>query len=155
MKTNSKFFDSPIDWVKSHIKEYVKTNGKKGHNWRGLPTLLLTTIGRKSGKLRRTALIYGQDGNNYIVVASNGGATHHPQWYQNLVKTPVVNIQVGADKFTAQARTATARVKPRLWRLMAKIFPQYDSYQIKASETGRNIPVVILKHIEKNSKVEV
>jgi deazaflavin-dependent oxidoreductase (nitroreductase family) len=149
MKTNSKVFDSPIDWVKSHIKEYVTTNGKKGHHWRGLPTLLLTTVGRQSGQLRRTALIYGRDGNNYIVVASNGGATHHPQWYQNLVKTPAVKVQVGADKFTAQAHTATARLKPRLWRLMAEIFPQYDSYQIKASEAGREIPVVILKASDK------
>jgi len=148
MKSNSKVFDSPIGWVKSHIKDYVETDGKKGHSWRGLTTLLLTTVGRKSGKLRRTALIYGQDGINYIVVASNGGASHHPQWYQNLVKTPAVKVQVGAEKFAAKARTASSMEKPRLWRLMAKIFPQYDDYQIKASEAGRDIPVVILSASE-------
>ncbi len=144
MNSNSKIFDSPISWVRSHIQEYVDTDGQKGHRWRGLPTLLLTTVGRTSGKLRRTALIYGQDGNNYIVVASNGGATQHPHWYQNLEKTPSVNVQVGAKKFTAQARTANSNEKLRLWQLMAKIFPQYDDYRIKAGEAGREIPVVIL-----------
>ena len=152
MNSNSKVFDSPIGWVKSHIRQYVATNGKKGHNWRGLPTLLLTTVGRKSGKLRRTALIYGQDGSDYIVIASNGGAVHHPNWYQNLAKTPTVEVQVGEVKFTAQARTAPGAEKSRLWKLMTKIFPQYDAYQTNASKAGREIPVVILKQIEKKGK---
>ncbi|OGO21704.1 MAG: nitroreductase [Chloroflexi bacterium RBG_16_51_16] len=155
MKSNSKVFDSPIGWVRSHINDYVATKGKKGHNWQGLPTLLLTTVGRKSGKLRRTALIYGRDGNDYLVVASNGGAIHHPEWYLNLVKTPAVEVQVGADKFTAQTRTAPVAEKSRLWQLMTNIFAQYDDYQIKASEAGRDIPLVILKHIENKSKAEV
>jgi len=155
MKSNSKVFDSPIGWVKSHIKDYVETDGKKGHSWRGLPTLLLTTVGRRSGKLRQTALIYGRDGNDYLVVASNGGAIHHPKWYLNLVKTPTIEVQVGADKFTAQARTAPAAEKTRLWQLMTKIFAQYEEYQTKASKAGRDIPLVILKQIENKSRAEV
>jgi deazaflavin-dependent oxidoreductase (nitroreductase family) len=122
MNSNPKVFDSPIGWVKSHIRQYVATNGKKGHNWRGLPTLLLTTVGRKSGKLRRTALIYGQDGSDYLVIASNGGAVQHPNWYLNLAKNPAVEVQVGSDKFTAQARTAPGAEKPRM-AAAAKIFP--------------------------------
>ena len=78
MESKEQVFDSPQGWVRSHIQEYVESDGKKGHLWRGLPTLLLTTRGRKSGKLRRTALIYGRDGVNYLVVASNGGAAKHP-----------------------------------------------------------------------------
>jgi deazaflavin-dependent oxidoreductase (nitroreductase family) len=105
-------------------------------------TLLLTVRGRKSGKLRRTALIYGQDGDRYIVVASKGGAPEHPEWYLNLVANPEVQLQVGADKFTAKARTATAEEKPALWRLMTSVWPDYDSYQKK---TEREIPVVILE----------
>jgi deazaflavin-dependent oxidoreductase (nitroreductase family) len=105
-------------------------------------TLLLTTRGRKSGKLRRTALIFGRDGKNYLVVASKGGAPNHPLWYLNLVANPEVEIQVGAEKFTAHARTAAQEEKPRLWKIMAGIFPNYDEYQAKA---GREIPVVILE----------
>lgn len=134
--------DSPTGWVKSHIRKYVESDGQDGHRWRGLPTLLLTTRGRKSGKLRRTALIYGRDGDNYLVVASNGGAARHPFWYLNLVDRPEVEIQVGADKLRARARTAEAAEKPRLWKLMREIYPAYDSYQAKA---GREIPLVIVE----------
>jgi deazaflavin-dependent oxidoreductase (nitroreductase family) len=137
-------FDSPTGWVKSHIKTYVESDGKKGHLWRGLPTLLLTTQGRKSGKLRRTALIYGQDGENYLLVASNGGDPNHPSWYLNLSANPEVELQVGTEKFHARARTATAEEKPRLWKIMSKIFPTYDRYQAKA---GREIPLVVLEPI--------
>jgi deazaflavin-dependent oxidoreductase (nitroreductase family) len=134
--------DSPTGWVAQHIRGYVESDGEKGHHWRGVQTLLLTVRGRKSGKLRRTALIYGQDGDRYIVVASKGGAPEHPEWYLNLVANPEVQLQVGADKFTAKARTATAEEKPALWRLMTAIWPDYNSYQKK---TKREIPVVLLE----------
>jgi len=142
MKSNEEVFDSPTGFVRDHIREYVESNGKKGYLWRGAPTLLLTTRGRKSGKLRRTALIFGKDGKNYLLVASKGGASNHPSWYLNLVDNPEVEIQVGADKFTTRARTATKEEKPRLWKLMTEIFPNYNEYQAKA---GRDIPVVILE----------
>jgi deazaflavin-dependent oxidoreductase (nitroreductase family) len=87
-------------------------------------------------------LIYGTDGDRYLLVASNGGAAKHPSWYLNLVEHPEVQLQVGADKFAARARTATTEEKPRLWRLMAAILPQYDSYQ---KRTRRDIPVVIVE----------
>ncbi len=135
-------YDSPERWVRDHIEEYVASDGRKGHRWRGLPTLLLTTRGRKSGKLRRTALIYGQDGGNYLIVASNGGAASHPLWYHNLVDDPHVTLQVGADEFAARARTATAEEKSRLWPVMTAIFPTYDRYQKKAT---RDIPLIILE----------
>jgi hypothetical protein len=74
MASQEPIFDSPTGWVQKHIQDYIESDGAKGHQWRGLSTLLLTTRGRKSGLLRRTALIYGQDGANYLLVASNGGA---------------------------------------------------------------------------------
>ena len=144
MEPKEQVFDSPQGWVRSHIQEYVESDGKKGHKWRGLPTLLLTTRGRKSGKLRRTALIYGRDGANYLVVASNGGAAKHPNWYLNLVENPEVNLQVRADEFSARARTASPEEKLRLWQVMSKIFPMYDSYQAK---TSREIPLVIVEPV--------
>jgi deazaflavin-dependent oxidoreductase (nitroreductase family) len=140
-------YDSPRDWVSSHIRDYVESDGKKGHLWRGMTTLLLTTRGRKSGKLRRTALIYGRDGENYLLVASTGGGPRHPNWYLNLVENPLVEIQVQEKKIKAWARTADAQEKERLWPVMSKIFPTYDNYIVKARQAGREIPLIILEPV--------
>lgn len=112
-------FDSPKGWVASHIRDYVESDGRRGHRWHGVDTLLLTTRGRRSGKLRRTALIYGRDGDRYVVVASTGGGEHHPAWYLNLVDDPEVSVQVGPDRFTARARTATPAERAGRWKEMA------------------------------------
>lgn len=98
--------DSPTGWVAKHIHDYLDTDGRRGHRWHGMDTLLLTTRGRRSGKLRRTALIYGRDADRYVVVASNGGAKRHPAWYLNLVDNPAVLVQVAAEKFSARASAA-------------------------------------------------
>jgi deazaflavin-dependent oxidoreductase (nitroreductase family) len=142
---NEEVFDSPVGWVSDHIQRYVESDGEDGHDWQGgVPTLLLTTTGRKSGKRRRSALIYGRDGENYLVVASRGGAPDHPSWYLNLVANPEVEIQVGPDVFTARARTATSEEKPARWKTMTALWPNYDDYQTK---TDREIPVVVLERI--------
>ena len=112
MKPQDEVHDSPTGWVARHIRRYVETDGRKGHRWSGVNTLLLTTRGRTSGKLRRTALIYDRDGNRHLVVASNGGAREHPSWYLNLAANPEVGVQVGAETCTAHARTAGAEEKP-------------------------------------------
>jgi deazaflavin-dependent oxidoreductase (nitroreductase family) len=143
MGSTEKVQDSPTGWVAKHIDSYVKSGGQKGHIWNGVPTLLLTTRGRKTGQLRRTALIYGQDADRYLLVASLGGSPKHPLWYLNLLEHPEVELQVGEEIFAGRARTASAE-KPRLWQLMAAIFPQYDSYQKK---TSREIPVVIVERV--------
>jgi deazaflavin-dependent oxidoreductase (nitroreductase family) len=133
--------DSPKGWVREHIRDYVESDGRKGHRWHGVDTLLLTTRGRRTGKLRRTALIYRRDGGRFVVVASAGGAKHHPAWYLNLVDRPEVRLQVGPETFTARASTATGAERERLWKEMASVWPEYDRYQEK---TNREIPVVIL-----------
>ena len=137
-----KVYDSPKGWVNEHVRRYVDSNGKSGHRWGGVQALLLTTRGRRTGKLRRTALIYGRDGDRYLVVGSQGGAKKHPNWYLNLLDNPDVEIQVGPDTFPARARPATKRERPRLWKIMAGIWPEYDAYQAR---TEREIPVVILE----------
>ena len=144
MASQEEILDCPTGWVARHIRRYVETDGRSGHKWNGRRTLLLTTRGRKSGRLRRTALLYGQDGDRYLLVASNGGARSHPFWYLNLTAQPEVQVQVGADRFAARARTAGAEEKPRLWRLMTSIWPDYDRYQ---KRTSRDIPVVILERV--------
>jgi deazaflavin-dependent oxidoreductase (nitroreductase family) len=142
MKSNEEIHDSPSEWAAKHIKQYVESDGREGHEWKpGVFALLLTTRGRKTGQLHRTPLIYGKDGEDIIIVASRGGHPRHPAWYLNLVENPEVEVQIGADKFLARAHTATPEEKARLWPLMASIWPGYDDYQKK---TDREIPVVVL-----------
>jgi deazaflavin-dependent oxidoreductase (nitroreductase family) len=136
--------DSPTEWVAEHIRAYVESDGERGQFWHGYPTLLLSTRGRRSGKLRRTALIYGQDADRYLLVASNGGDPNHPTWYLNLTADPQVTVQVGSDIFAARARTATAEEKPALWAKMVSVFPTYETYQTK---TSREIPLIILEPV--------
>jgi deazaflavin-dependent oxidoreductase (nitroreductase family) len=134
--------DSPRGWVNRHIQRYLRTGGEDGHEWKpGVPTLLLTTRGRRSGQLRRTALIYVHDGTDYLVVASDGGDPRHPAWYHNLTADPQVHVQVGKDEFDARARTAGDDERARLWPLVTEVWPAYDSYQEK---TDRQIPIVVL-----------
>jgi deazaflavin-dependent oxidoreductase (nitroreductase family) len=126
-----------------HVQRYRETDGEVGHIWKkGSKTLLLTTTGRKSGEPRTTPLIYEQDGDKYVIVASKGGAPEHPGWYANLEKDPQVELQVKGDVFPARARTAQGEERERLWKLAAQQWPDYDAYQQK---TDREIPVVVLE----------
>ena len=140
----SEVVDNPVGWVASHISEYVTTGGKQGHLWNGATTLLLMTRGRKTGVWRRTALIYGQDGDDYLVVGSKGGAPANPKWYSNLVGNPNVRLQVKDEEFEAVARTADDEERARFWPIMTKIWPDYDVYQ---KRTARRIPDVALRRV--------
>lgn len=134
--------DSAIGWVAKHTRRYVETDGREGHRWNGLDTLVLTTTGRRTGDKRRNALIYGTDGDSYVIVGSYGGSDKHPLWYLNLTAEPHVDVQVAASRFAAVARTAEGEERSRLWAVMADIFPTYVGYQQK---TTREIPVVVLE----------
>jgi deazaflavin-dependent oxidoreductase (nitroreductase family) len=125
-----------------HVERYQATDGEEGHDWRGSQTLLLTTTGRKTGKPRTNPLVYGQHGNDYLVVASKGGWPHPPLWYLNLKANPEVQVQVRGDKFTARARDATPEERPELWKIMTGHWPDYDEYQ---QRTERQIPVIVLE----------
>jgi len=131
------------DWIADHLRRYRESNGADGHIWNGVPCLLLTTTGRKSGASLTLPLIYGRDGDNALIVASRGGAPDHPAWYKNLVAQPNASVQIAAEKFQARARTASGAERARLWQLMTKIWPAYDEYQGKAKP--REIPVVVLE----------
>ena len=131
--------DSPNPWVAEHIRRFVQTGGNARP---GMNDLLLTTRGRRSGKLRRTALVYAPHGDRYIVAASHGGADRDPAWYLNLVADPDVIVQVGSTTFPARARVAPGEQRPGLWQLMVTIMPSYRNYE---TATARAIPVVILE----------
>ena len=125
-----------------HVKRYVETDGAEGHDWQGTTVLILTTKGRRSGQSRSTPLIYQRHGDDYVVVASKGGAPEDPAWYLNLESDPEVTVQVQGDRFKAGARTASPDEKPELWRIMTGAWPAYDDYQ---RNTSRDIPVVVLE----------
>jgi deazaflavin-dependent oxidoreductase (nitroreductase family) len=127
----------------AHVQKYRETGGSVGHIWKeGSTVLLLTTIGRKTGRPGTTPLIYARDGDDYVIVASQGGAPQHPGWYRNLVKTPEVEVQVEDDVFMARARTAEGAERERLWAKANEIWPHYAEYQ---QRTDRTIPVVVLE----------
>ncbi len=124
-----------------HVRRYQETDGEVGYIWNGVPTLLLTTTGRKSGEPRTTPLIFGRDGSDYLVVASMGGAPQHPNWYRNLLADVSARIQVKGEHLDVTARTADDDANPRLWKIVTEVWPNYDVYQ---SRTDRIIPVVVL-----------
>jgi deazaflavin-dependent oxidoreductase (nitroreductase family) len=127
-----------------HVQRYIETDGEEGYDWRaGTKILLLFTKGRKSGEERANALIFEPDGDDYLIVASKGGAPAPPAWFLNLEAEPdAVEVQVKGDRFKAHARTATPEEKPRMWQKMTAAWPDYDNYQEK---TDRQIPVVVLE----------
>ena len=127
---------------KEHVQRYRETGGEEGHDWQGTKTLLLTTTGRRSGEPRELPLIYGTSGDDYLIVASKGGADAPPAWYLNLQANPEVEVQVWGERFTAQARDATAEEKTEMWQTMTAEWPAYDDYQKK---TDREIPIVVLE----------
>ena len=140
---------SKIPWIAEHIELY-RTDPEKAHMWDStplggpglLPSLLLTTTGRKSGEPRSLPLIYGEAGDSYVIIASKGGLPTHPVWYLNLVAKPECELMVGPKPVSARARVAEGEERERLWKQMAKLYPPYDKYQENAGT--RTIPVVVL-----------
>jgi len=140
---------SEIPWIAEHTELY-RTDPEKAHMWDStmlggpgpLPTLLLTTTGRKSGESRALPLIYGEAGDSYVVIASKGGLPNHPIWYLNLEANPSCELMVGPKPVSARARVAEGDERKRLWEQMAKLYPPYIEYQERAG--ARTIPVVVL-----------
>lgn len=130
--------DNPTPWIADHIRRFEETGGRPRP---GVADLLLTTRGRKSGLLRRTALAYVRDGDAYVLTASNAGADRHPAWYLNLLATPEVTLQVGSATFPATARPATAAESARLWPAVIAAMPSYAAYR---TATAREIPLVLV-----------
>jgi deazaflavin-dependent oxidoreductase (nitroreductase family) len=130
----------------AHVEAYRKTDGAEGYDWQGgTHIILLTTIGHRSGEERTVPLIFGRHGDDYLVVASKGGADDAPAWYVNLEANPTVTVQDRGDVFKAVARTASDEEKKTLWPIMTTEWPAYDEYQTR---TERPIPVVVLERVE-------
>ena len=125
-----------------HLGVYRLSSGRLGRTFRSVPTLFVENIGARSGKRYTTPLMYGRDGDRFIVVASKGGSARNPSWYRNLVAHPDVTVDVEGTRLPVRARVASPTEKPRLWQLMVELWPDYEKYQ---QSTDREIPVVILE----------
>jgi F420H(2)-dependent quinone reductase len=128
-------------FVRSHIALYRLSGGRVGKTLRGAPCLLLDHVGRKTGKRHTSPLMYIEDGDDLVVVASKGGAPKDPLWWVNLKANPDTTVQVKSDKRRVRARQANPEEKARLWPRVNEVWPEYDKYQ---ERTDREIPVVIL-----------
>jgi deazaflavin-dependent oxidoreductase (nitroreductase family) len=133
--------DSRQDWVADQTRTYLASGGAEGHESNGVHMLVLATTGRRTGIPRRTCLIYGTEGEDFVVVASDGGADENPAWFKNLQVDPSAGVQVGGRRFTARARVASQAERASLWLKMARIFRLYDEYTQK---TEREIPIILL-----------
>ncbi len=126
----------------THLFWYRMTGGVIGGSFGGKPMLLLTTTGRKSGRPRTTPLQYLADGENIVLVASNGGNTWHPAWWRNLERNPEAEVQVRNERRRVKAENAEGEERERLWRLVVEMYSGYEGYQKTAN---REIPVVVLR----------
>jgi deazaflavin-dependent oxidoreductase (nitroreductase family) len=142
MAEREEVHDNPTDWVNKHIRRYVSSNGAKGNRFSGQDALLLTTRGRRSGKLRRTALWYLRDGDRYLLVGSNGASRHDPSWVHNVRANPAVVVQVRDETFAALAHVASAAERAAVWDRITADIPVYAGYQKRVK---RDLPVVILE----------
>ena len=140
------------DWITDHLRIYRESGGREGHLFdasfagggKAIPTLLLTTTGRRSGARHTMPLIYGEVDGVYVIIGSKGGAPTQPAWYHNLRAEPQVELQVGPEVFAAYARVAQGTERTTLWQHMATLYPPFLEYQ---SKTTRAIPVVVLERV--------
>ena len=144
MSADSVYLPGASKHANDQVRDYEASDGVKAWDMRGVPVVILTTRGRKSGALRKSPLMRVTDGEKYAVVASKGGAPEHPVWYLNLLADPEVTLQDKAVKRKYLAHTATGAERAQWWARETEVWPDYDNYQTK---TDREIPIVILEPV--------
>jgi deazaflavin-dependent oxidoreductase (nitroreductase family) len=144
MPLQGEYAPSKSDWARKQAELIEDSGGADGTTMRGMPVVVLTTIGAKTGKLRKTSLMRVEHEGEYAVVASLGGAPKHPQWYWNLVANGHVELQDGPEKHDYLAREVTGDEKAIWWARSVEAYPPYADYQLK---TQRQIPVFVLERI--------
>lgn len=141
MPLDGEYEPNPNDFVREQVEQYERSGGTEGTTMKGLPVIILTTKGAKSGKIRKTPLMRVEHDGRYAVVASLGGAPKHPVWYFNVAAHPQVELQDGPVKRDYVAREVSGDEKAQWWRRAVEAFPDYADYQKK---TDREIPVFVL-----------
>lgn len=135
---------SPNPQVRDQAMRYEESDGTEGTDMNGSPCLLLDYQGRVSGAWHRTVLTHAMDGDRHLIVASNGGAAHHPMWFASVEANPEVHVRVLGERFRARAEVLPAEEKARVWPLLLAVFPRYEQYQ---KGTDRDIPVLRISRI--------
>ena len=132
------------DFNQAVIKEFRANNGKVSGQMEGMPMILVTMTGAKSGRTIVKPLVYSKDGDRFVIVASFAGAPNNPPWYHNLVKNPVITVEIGAEKFQVRAKTTSGAERERLFNQHAALMPIFNDYKKK---TTRQIPVFVLERV--------
>jgi deazaflavin-dependent oxidoreductase (nitroreductase family) len=143
----AEYVPSPRDWVREQVELYEKSGGTQGTTLRdtGLPVILVTHIGNKTGAIRKTPLMRVKDGSNYVLVGSQGGAPKNPEWVYNLRANPNIELRDRTEVFAMRAREVKdAAERARLWQLAVAAYPPYEDYQKK---TTRKIPVFVAEPV--------
>lgn len=136
-----RYIPSPSKWVADHVELYESSGGTEGTTMHGLPVVIVTNKGSKTGAIRKTPLMRAVDGQNYILIASRGGAHSHPLWYHNLKASPDVEIRDGTQVYNMRVQEVEEPIeRGRLWEIAVDAYPPYQDYQEK---TSRLIPVFL------------
>lgn len=142
MPLQGEYEPSPAQWVRDQVEEYESSGGTRGTTLRGVPVVVITSVGATSGKLRKNPVMRVEHEGVYAAVASKGGAPEHPSWYRNLVKHPLVELQDGPSRGDYVARQVEGEERALWWRRAVELWPDYATYQTK---TDREIPVFVLE----------
>ena len=145
MGQTREYLPSTSEWARTQAERYEASDGTEANLLRGVPIIVLTTVGAKSGGLRKTALMRVEHDGRYAVVASKGGAPDEPKWAGNMRRHPEVQLQDGADKRDYLARELSGRERDEWWARSTAVWPDYDKYQAK---TDRLIAVFVLEPLE-------
>ena len=136
---------SSSKWVRDQVEEYESSGGRRGTTLRGVPVVVITSLGASSGKLRKNPVMRVEHDGVYAAVASKGGAPENPAWYRNLVEHPLVELQDGASKGDYTARELSGEERDLWWQRAVEVWPDYATYQTK---TDRQIPVFVLEPVK-------
>lgn len=145
MALTGTYVPSKTEWVRDNVAEYEATDGKKGGVLRGFPVVVITSVGAKSGNLRKNPVMRVERDGTYVAIASKGGAPEHPEWYFNFLANPEVDLQDGAAKHTYKARLVEGDERAEWWEYAVATWPTYGEYQQK---TDREIPVFLLERTD-------
>jgi F420H(2)-dependent quinone reductase len=144
MPLSGEYAPSTSDWARENAEKYMESGGTEGTFLQGKPVILLTTIGAKSGKIRKTPLMRVEHDGQYAIVASLGGAPKNPVWYHNVKANPRVELQDGTERHDYEAREVFGDEKVTWWERAVQAWPDYGNYQTK---TDRQIPVFVLTRV--------
>ena len=148
MPLQGEYEPSPSEWVRDQVEEYETSDGKKGATLRGVPVVVITSLGASSGKLRKNPVMRVEHDGVYAAVASKGGTPENPAWYRNLVDNPLVELQDGASRGDYTVRKASGDERAVWWQRAVEVWPDYATYQTK---TDRQIPVLVLEPVKRST----